>query len=346
MHSQRSALPRRPLWAPLTAALLGAALLTGGCATTVNERTVAYAPGGVEAAVSVRVAPPPLPEYDQPPCPGDGYLWTPGYWRWSEADYFWVPGTWVLPPAVGVLWTPGYWGWSEGAYVFHEGYWGPHVGFYGGVNYGFGYTGVGFSGGYWSGGAFTYNRAVANVNTTVVRNTYVQNTTIVTNNNRTTNVSYNGGAGGTTAVPSPQERAAARERHEAATPVQREHVQQSMRTPALAARANSGHPPIAATGRPARFDGPEVVGARGAQRPATSPEPATRPDALRTAPRAGERVPSVQASEGRDQEARVERERERGREIGAEREQDARAAEDARGRREPEKEERHRHEER
>ena len=31
------------------------------------------------------------------------------------------------------------------------GYWGPHVGYYGGVNYGFGYMGVGFAGGAWRG---------------------------------------------------------------------------------------------------------------------------------------------------------------------------------------------------
>ncbi len=35
----------------------------------------------------------------------------------------------------------------ERAYVFHPGYWGQHVGYYGGVNYGFGYMGIGFVGG-------------------------------------------------------------------------------------------------------------------------------------------------------------------------------------------------------
>src|ERR1700760_536369 len=42
-------------------------------------------------------APLPLPEYEQPVCPGDGYLWTPGYWRWYAGGYYWVPGTWVQP---------------------------------------------------------------------------------------------------------------------------------------------------------------------------------------------------------------------------------------------------------
>ena len=55
------------------------------------------------------------------------------------------------PPRAGVLWTPGYWGFAGGVYAWHAGYWGPHVGFYGGINYGFGYGGVGFVGGEWRG---------------------------------------------------------------------------------------------------------------------------------------------------------------------------------------------------
>ncbi|HMF54398.1 MAG TPA: YXWGXW repeat-containing protein, partial [Edaphobacter sp.] len=118
--------------------------------------------------ISVNSAPPALPVYTQPLCPGDGYLWTPGYWAYGPAGYYWVPGVWVRPPAVGVLWTPGYWGFSSGAYIFHAGYWGPHVGFYGGVNYGFGYGGAGYEGGYWRNGAFAYNRTVNNINVTNV----------------------------------------------------------------------------------------------------------------------------------------------------------------------------------
>src|SRR6516162_10997197 len=99
------------------------------------------APLGAQAAVaigvSINIAPPVLPVYVQPPMPGVGYIWTPGYWAWGDEGYYWVPGTWVLAPAPGMLWTPGYWGWVDGAYIWHTGYWGPHVGFYGGVNYGF-----------------------------------------------------------------------------------------------------------------------------------------------------------------------------------------------------------------
>ena len=37
-------------------------------------------------AISVTIAPPPLPLYAQPPIPGDGYIWTPGYWAWDPAS--------------------------------------------------------------------------------------------------------------------------------------------------------------------------------------------------------------------------------------------------------------------
>ena len=92
--------------------------------------------------------PPPLPDYTQPECPGPNYIWTPGYWSYTAAGYYWVPGAWVLAPYVDALWTPPYWAYSDGHYRWHRGYWGRHVGFYGGINYGFGYTGLGYDGGY------------------------------------------------------------------------------------------------------------------------------------------------------------------------------------------------------
>src|SRR5580693_6320761 len=171
--------------------------------------------------LSITVAPPLQPVYAQPVCPGDGYLWTPGYWAYGEAGYFWVPGTWVLAPRPGFLWTPGYWGWGGGFYAWHAGYWGPHVGFYGGVNYGYGYGGSGFYGGRWEGGHFAYNTAVLHVNTTVVHNTYVDNTVI--HNTAAVNRAAFNGPGGINARPSPQEQAAMRETHVQPTSEQISH---------------------------------------------------------------------------------------------------------------------------
>ncbi len=68
----------------------------------------------VAVGISVHIGPPALPVYAQPPCPADGYLWTPGYWAYGPVGYYWVPGVWVAPPRVGVLWTPGYWGFAGG----------------------------------------------------------------------------------------------------------------------------------------------------------------------------------------------------------------------------------------
>jgi hypothetical protein len=173
-----------------------------------------------QVAVSITVAPPAIPVYEQPPCPVEGFLWTPGYWGYGRAGYFWVPGVWVVPPRPGLLWTPGYWGFVGGVYRWHAGYWGPHVGFYGGINYGFGYDGVGFYGGRWEGGVFRYNTAVTHVgpgfhgvyeDRTVIRNTTVIN-----------RVSFNG-AGGIVARPTAGERTAMNEQHVQRTTEQFSH---------------------------------------------------------------------------------------------------------------------------
>ncbi len=214
----------------------------------------------IGVGISIRIAPPALPVYTQPPCPGDGYLWTPGYWGYGPEGYYWVPGTWVRPPRVGVLWTPGYWGWGDGVYAWHAGYWGPHIGFYGGVNYGFGYVGVGYLGGEWRGGAFAYNRSVNNINVTVVHNTY--NTTVV-NNTTVNRVSFNGGAGGINARPTAQEESAGREQHFGATGEQTSHEHAASSNRAQWASMNHGQPSVAATGRAGEFSGKDVVAARG-----------------------------------------------------------------------------------
>src|SRR5271155_3421473 len=200
--------------------------------------------------ISVNFGPPPIPVYEQPICPADGYLWTPGYWAYDpDYGYYWVPGTWVEAPQVGFLWTPGYWGWGGNAFFFHEGYWGPRVGFYGGINYGFGYGGVGYEGGRWDGGHFSYNTYVNRVNTTIIHNTY--NTTVT--NISVTHVSYNGGSGGVEARPTSQEQSYANEHHVAPVAAQTQHVQEARSNPELRATANQGKPPIAATAKPGDF---------------------------------------------------------------------------------------------
>jgi len=224
----------------------------------------------VAVGISVRIGPPVLPVYVQPFCPGPGYIWVPGYWAYGPDGYFWVPGTWVFPPEVGLLWTPGYWAFDDGFYAWYPGYWGPVVGYYGGINYGFGYTGAGFFGGYWRGGTFFYNRSVTNVDVTVVRNTY--NTTVI--NNNVNRVSFNGGPGGTTVRPTSQELSAARQHHVSMTSDQTQHQQAASTNRSLLASVNHGRPDVAATPRPGQFSG---RGAVESGRPANPNRPIENP---------------------------------------------------------------------
>ncbi|MGO4209936.1 hypothetical protein AB4043_03790 [Terriglobus sp. YAF25] len=205
--------------------------------------------------------PPALPEYEQPEAPGPDYIWTPGYWYYADTGYYWVPGAWVYPPYTGALWTPGYWGWHGGHYRFYRGYWGPHIGFYGGINYGFGYIGFGYQGGYWNGPHFYYNRVCNRVpprvtyvyqrNVTVINNTYINNT----------RVAYYGGRGGINRPPAQQERFAYREQHVRPMTQQVAVQHEAMQNRNAFFAANRGRPQVVAVNRPLQAD-------HGFQRPA------------------------------------------------------------------------------
>jgi WXXGXW repeat (2 copies) len=208
--------------------------------------------------INITVAPPELPIYEQPPLPEPGYIWAPGYWAWGPDGYYWVPGTWVLPPDVGLLWTPGYWGWHDGIYAWNDGYWGPQVGFYGGVNYGFGYGGDGYAGGRWNNGVFAYNRTVNNFGGVHITNVYSE--TVVVNSNVRT--SFNGGSGGLTARPTAEQQAFAHEQHTPPTAMQTQHQHTASTNRGLLASENHGQPTIAATSKPNEFSGKGVMAAR------------------------------------------------------------------------------------
>jgi hypothetical protein len=192
------------------------------------------------APVVVDSEPPPLPAYDQPPVPGPDYVWTPGYWAWSddEDDYYWVPGTWVLPPREGLLWTPGYWAWAGGSYLFHPGYWGDEVGYYGGVDYGYGYGGDGFDGGHWDQGHFVYNRELRGPRSFV---------------------SFNGGTNGTQAHPTSQQKAFSKQQHFAPTALQKQNLTAASKDKSFFSKDNHGKPAVGATSKAGVFKGPGVT---------------------------------------------------------------------------------------
>jgi hypothetical protein len=192
--------------------------------------------------VSVGVAPPPLVVYEPPPVPFAGSIWTPGYWAWSPVfGYYWVPGVWVRPPGIGLYWTPPWWGFDNGLYGFHDGYWGPSVGFYGGINYGYGYFGNGYWGGRWNGNVFSYNTAVVRVNRNVVTNTFVDRS-VLRNQARTTRASFNG-PGGVKAQATAEQKAAAENAQKAGpTSEQLARREAAAKDTKLQAKANKGHP--------------------------------------------------------------------------------------------------------
>ena len=243
--------------APALVAVLLSLGLTA-LSSPASAQTCTCAGGGSGASIVADEAPPPLPDYEQPPIPASGYLWTPGYWAWNTYDYYWVPGTWVEPPQRGLLWTPGYWAVADGVYGFHPGYWGPHVGFYGGVAYGFGYTGAGYEGGYWNGDRLFYNRTVNNFGSVTIETIYEKPTPA---NASSARASFNG-PGGIVAKPTAQDEELAHEKHVPPTRGQIDHARTASMTTELFNSANHGAPSIAATTKPAAFTGPGVVRGR------------------------------------------------------------------------------------
>jgi hypothetical protein len=152
----------------------------------------------------------------------------------------------VLAPQVGYLWTPGYWGWGGNGFFFNAGYWGPTIGFYGGINYGFGYFGHGYEGGRWQGGHFFYNTSINHVDEHSIHNVY----NIRVNENSGSRVSYNGGNGGLNVRATSQEEAAAHERHISPVAAQTQHAYAARSNPQQRFSANRGTPAVAATPRP------------------------------------------------------------------------------------------------
>jgi hypothetical protein len=217
---------------------------------TSGATTAASLPPRGQYVHAAYTPPPPLPAYDQPPIPGPGYIWTPGYWDWSDSDsdYYWVPGAWVEPPDTGLFWTPGYWRYYNGSYLFADGYWGPSVGFYGGVNYGYGYGGDGYGGGRWQGGRFYYNAQTNNLGGQEIPNVYSQSPPA-----GGSRVSFNGGQDGLRTQPTPEQVQAAQAHHAAPTHLQVAAASAAQAVPQQRASVNHGAPPIAATARAGDF---------------------------------------------------------------------------------------------
>ena len=92
--------------------------------TTTQEVTTGVpATGVVTREVVVPQAPPSVRIEAQTIAPGTGYIWTPGYWRWTGREYVWVSGAWVRPPRTTAVWVPGHWVSRGAGWVWVPGHW-------------------------------------------------------------------------------------------------------------------------------------------------------------------------------------------------------------------------------
>ena len=217
-----------------------------------------FQPRPASAADKVTTAPPTLPSYAQPAIPKEGYLWMPGFWAWRKdvPDYYWVPGTWVKPPHAGLLWTPPYWSRADGGYVFNAGFWAEAIGYYGGIDYGYGYTAEGYRGGRWENGTFFYNSAANNLGSLTIAHVYDQT---IAPDDHSVRVSFNGGSRGTKARPTPDQERLARNSHVAPTAEQEQHFEMAAKDRSLYSKLNRDQPGVAATSRAGDFNGPAVT---------------------------------------------------------------------------------------
>jgi hypothetical protein len=73
--------------------------------------------------VVVRVRPPHGVTERRVPMPGPGYVWIPGYQRWTGNGFAWETGRWENPPRPHAKWVPHRWEKRGRTWVLREGHW-------------------------------------------------------------------------------------------------------------------------------------------------------------------------------------------------------------------------------
>jgi hypothetical protein len=71
--------------------------------------------------IAVDMRPPP-PRVVVVPAPRRGYVWEPGYWRWTGHKHVWVDGRWMRERR-GWHWEPAHWEERQGRWYFQPGVW-------------------------------------------------------------------------------------------------------------------------------------------------------------------------------------------------------------------------------
>jgi hypothetical protein len=65
---------------------------------------------------------PPTPRIVVAPVPRRGWIWSPGYWRWTGVTYLWVDGLW-LPQRPGYGYVAAHWTYGPEGWIFVPGTW-------------------------------------------------------------------------------------------------------------------------------------------------------------------------------------------------------------------------------
>jgi len=75
----------------------------------------------IQWGASVNFAPPAPMQVEMPP-PRPGYLWTPGYWGWSNGRHVWLSGSWLRERPGYAYWQPR-WVVRDGRWWLQRGQW-------------------------------------------------------------------------------------------------------------------------------------------------------------------------------------------------------------------------------
>jgi hypothetical protein len=102
----------------LTKKILVSALIAAGTMGAVSLPL----PGSAQSVEIYVNSPPPPPPVEVVPAPRSGYVWTPGYYEYSNNSYNWVGGKWEAERP-GYVYRSSTWVERDGRWVFQSSRW-------------------------------------------------------------------------------------------------------------------------------------------------------------------------------------------------------------------------------
>lgn len=128
---RRSRLPRITNLARSTAFALATLAILAGTPTAGRAQSSGFDPSDVDgdagiAAPGVFVAAPPPARMEVAPVARPGWIWAPGYWRWTGRRYVWIEGRW-LAVRRGYQYVPAHGGRLRGGWILVPARWVAHV---------------------------------------------------------------------------------------------------------------------------------------------------------------------------------------------------------------------------